>query len=499
MKNNKVVKSWGLSLTMVLAISAILSGCTTSNSTSGTSSPSAGASSGPAASPATPTGPAKVSMLNVYFSNTAPKADGPVVKETERIANAKLDITYVPFNVYSEKLNVTMTSGEMPQSIMVENPFITSVINGIRSGMFWDLTPYLNEFPNLKKYDKNILNNLAVDGKYYVIPRPRPLVRIGTIIRKDWLDNVGLAEPKTIDEFYNVLKAFKEKDPDKNGVNDTYGLMLYENGIPADIFAWFGAPNNWMVDKNGNFIRDVETKEYREGLTFLRKLYNENLINKNFAIVVRNEARKDLYNNKVGISIESIDAVVPFYYLQMADTKNKYTMTVSPPINGKSYATTGHFGGALIPKTSVKTEKELREVLRYFNTENSDEAKAEFLRISQENDKKPAAEQFNVDDLKNLITTDAIVYPTGTTDTDVMLKKRMIELADASVQDPSMGLISPTQTEKDAQLKTLLSDARAQYIMGKIDDAGFDAVVQQWKKIGGDQVAKELSELYKKK
>ncbi|MGG1519345.1 hypothetical protein ABE504_28360 [Paenibacillus oryzisoli] len=495
MKSKKAVKSMGISLTAVLAISALLSGCSTSDSTTGTASASPGIS----ASPAAPAGPVKVSMLNVYLSNTAPKADGPVVKETERISNAKLDITYVPFNVYSEKLNVTMTSGEMPQTIMVENPFITSVLNGVRSGMFWDITPYLNDYPNLKKYDSKILNNLAIDGKYYVIPRPRPLVRLGTIIRKDWLDNVGLSEPKTVDEFYNVLKAFKEKDPDKNGVNDTYGLMIYENNIPADMFAWFGAPNNWMVDKNGSFIKDVETKEYREGLAFLRKLYNEELMNKNFAIVVRNEARKDLYNNKVGLSIESIDAVVPFYYLQMADTKNNYPMTVSPPINGKTFAASGHYGGALIPKTSVKTEKELREVLTYFNAQNSDEAKTEFVRIAQENDKRPAAEQFNIDDLKNLITTDAIVYPTGTTDTDTLLKNRMKEYADVSILDPSMGLISPTQTEKDAQLKTILTDARTQYIMGKIDDAGFDAAVQQWKKIGGDQVAKELAELYKKK
>lgn len=493
--NRKVFKSWGLPLgIVVLTATAMLSGCGTSNNTSATTS-----TTSPSGSPAAPTGPAKVSMLNVYLSNTAPKLDGPIVKETERIANGKLDITYVPSNVYNEKLNVTMTSGDMPQAIMIDNPFITSILNGVRSGMFWDLTPYFNEFPNLKNYDKQIMNNLAIDGKNYVIPRPRPLVRLATIIRKDWLDNVGLKEPTTTDEFYNVLKAFKEKDPDKNGVNDTYGLMIYENFIPSEIFAWFGAPNNWMVDKSGNFVKDIETKEFREGLRFVRKLYQEDLINKNFAIVVRNEARKDLYNNKVGVSIEPIDAVVPFYYFQMEDTKNHYKMTVSPPINGKSYAAPGHFGGAIIPKTSVKTEKELREVLRYFNAVNSDAAKAEFVRIAQENEKKPAAEQFNVDDLKNLITTDAVVYPVGTTETDMMLKKRMAEHAAVSIPDPSNGLISPTQTEKNEQLKTILLDARAQYIMGKIDDAGYDTAIAQWKKIGGDQVAKELSELYKKK
>ncbi|OXM84428.1 extracellular solute-binding protein [Paenibacillus rigui] len=487
MNNRTMYKSWGLFFSTVLAVSATLSGCGQADEKPGTTGKTE-----------QPAGPAKVSMLNVYLSNTAPKADGPIVKETERIANAKLDITYVPFNVYSEKLNVTMTSGDMPQAIMVENPFVTSIVNGIRSGMFWDLTPYLDEFPNLKKYDPQILKNLYVDGKTYVIPRPRPLVRLGTIIRKDWLDNVGLKEPTTVDEFYTMLKAFKEKDPDKNGVNDTYGLMVYENNIPSEIFAWFGAPNNWRVDTSGKFIKDVETKEYRDGLRFVRKLYQEDLINKNFAIVVRNEARKDLYNNKVGVSIEAIDAVVPFYYFQMQDTKNFYKMTVSPPINGKAYASSGHYGGALISKTSVKTEKELRQVLRYFNAVNSDEAKAEFVRVAQENDKKPAAEQFNLDDLKNLITTDAVVYPVGSTDTDTMLKKRMTEHAAISLPDPSSALISPTQTEKNEQLKTILTDARAQYIMGKIDDAGYDAAVAQWKKVGGDQVAKELAELYKK-
>ncbi|WP_165452525.1 extracellular solute-binding protein [Paenibacillus thalictri] len=505
MKKQKMYKSWGLLFSSVLAVSAILSACQTSGTNPGASSASgtggnaaAGSNSGSKQGAAEPAGPATVSMLNVYLSNTAPKADGPIVKETERIANAKLNITYVPFNVYSEKLNVTMTSGDMPQAIMVENPFVTSIVNGIRAGMFWDLTPYLNEFPNLKKYDPQIMKNLSVDGKYYVIPRPRPLVRLATIIRKDWLDNVGLSEPKTVDEFYNMLKAFKEKDPDKNGVNDTYGMMIYENSIPTEIFAWFGAPNNWKVDDSGNFVKDVETKEYREGLRFVRKLYNEDLINKNFAIVVRNEARKDLYNNKVGASIEAIDAVVPFYYFQMQDTKNFYKMTVSPPINGKAYAASGHYGGALISKTSVKTEKDLRQVLRYFNAVNSDEAKAEFVKVAQENDKKPAAEQFNLDDLKNLVTTDAIVYPTGTTDTDTLLKSRMTEYAAISIPDPSSALISPTQTEKNEQLKTILTDARAQYIMGKIDDAGFDAAVAQWKKVGGDQVAKELADLYKK-
>lgn len=509
-------KPWTAWTAIVLAASVALAGCSTTGG-GGSGASSGGGSAAPSPAAEQPSGGGSdgaeaadgayvdngerlsVTMMNVFLSNTAPDENSPIVTETERITNTDLDITYVPFNVYTEKLNVTLTSGEMPQVIMVENPFTTTILKGIEAGMFWDLTPYLDEFPNLKNYDPQILDNLSIGGKYYVVPRPRPLVRLAPIIRKDWLDHVGLAEPTTVDEFYNLLVAFKEKDPDGNGKHDTYGIMFYENSVPADIFAWFGAPNNWKVDADGNFVKDAETAEYKEGLNFVRKLYEEGLLNANFPITVRNEARKDLYNNRVGVSIESIDAVVPFYYFQQKETKNEYEMTVPPPVNNTAFAASGHYGGSLISKTSVKTEDELKRVLAFFNRMNSEEARAEFVRVARENNAKPAEEQFNLDDLKNLITTDAIVYPVGETDTDLMLSKRMAEYAAVSVPDPSQGLISPTETEKSEQLKTILQDARTKYILGEIDEAGYDAMIAQWKSAGGEQVAKEYAELYKNK
>jgi putative aldouronate transport system substrate-binding protein len=497
----KSIKTLWFYFVVLLITAFALSACSSNSSpTNAPTSPAAQSSSSPTKQSSSEVQVAsKITMINAYFSNTAPKKDEFIITETERITGTDLDITYVPANVYEEKINVTMTSGDMPQVVMIQNTNGTSVINGIRSGMFWDLTPYLDEFPNLKKFDQQVIENLKVDGKYYFIPRPRPLVRNGTIIRKDWLENVGMDAPATIDEFYDLLKAFKEKDPDQNGQNDTYGMLLYENVIPGDIFAWHGSPNNWRVDDDGSFIKDVETAEYKDGLAFVRKLYSEGLVTKEFAIVVRNEARKDLYNNKVGLSIEALDAVVPFYYFQQEDTKNYYDMLAGPPINNLSFSTSGHNGGSLISKTSVKTEDELRSILKYFDTMNSEEAKSEFVRIAQENEKKPAEQQFNVDDLKNLINTDALIYPPGDSDRDEMLRNRMAEHSAVGVADPSLGLISPTQIEKNEQLNTIITDARTKYIMGEIDEAGFDAQVELWKKTGGSQVAKELAELYKQK
>ncbi|WP_054023893.1 extracellular solute-binding protein [Bacillus sp. FJAT-28004] len=497
-------KTWGLMLCTILVLTSVLSGCgNAENEEAGNSSKSPSTAASPSTTVDVSTDVAaeeivNVSMMNIYHTDTAPADDDAVIKSVEEISKADLKMTYVPSNVYAEKINVTMASGEMPQIIMVDNPFTTSIINGIESGMFWDITPYLDEFPNLANYNEQMLNNLQIDGKMYVIPRPRPLVRNGLVIRKDWLEKVGLELPTTVDEFYHLVKAFKEKDPDSNGKDDTYGMMLYEGVIPADLYSWFGAPNNWKVE-DGKFIKDIETAEYKEGLKFVRKLYSEGLVNANFPVVVRNEARKDLYNNKVGISLEPLDAVVTFYYFQMEETKNHFDLIAGHPIAGKAFATAGHYGGAMIPKTSVKTEDELKKVLRYFDTQNSAEATEKFTKLVTENEEKPGDEKFNIDDLKNLIVNNAAMYPPGKSELNVMLKSRMEEHSAVSISDPSIGLISPTQIEKGEQLKTVLQDASIQFILGKIDEASLDAAIEQWKKIGGSQVAKELAELYSQK
>ena len=92
---------------------------------------------------------------------------------------------------------------------------------------FVDLTPYINEetMPNLTKAMEECPELRAActdrDGKIYSLPKKLPLRPTvcgnGLYINQDWLDNLGLEAPKTLDELTDVLLAFAKEDADGDG------------------------------------------------------------------------------------------------------------------------------------------------------------------------------------------------------------------------------------------------------------------------------------------
>lgn len=168
-----------------------------------------------------------------------------------------------------------------------------------------DLGKLLDENgPNLKKFlGQEVLNYGIFSGKQYTVPAKRPLQYAHTsYIRKDWLDKLGMPIPKTTDEFYNTMKAFKEKDPGQTG-----GKV-----IPFD----FSAMNGTNISTPGllisSFVKKISEEDfyampellkpgYKEGVQFLNKLNHEGLINPDFALDKDGKNfEKDVSNGLVG-------------------------------------------------------------------------------------------------------------------------------------------------------------------------------------------------------
>src|SRR5690625_7495976 len=82
----------------------------------------------------------------------------------------------------------------------------------LKSGMFWDVEPFLSEFPNLASINPTIIESARLDGVLYGVPFQKLLARYGVLVRHDWLDRLSLEVPHTLDALLEVVQAYIDGD-----------------------------------------------------------------------------------------------------------------------------------------------------------------------------------------------------------------------------------------------------------------------------------------------
>ncbi len=149
---------------------------------------------------------------------------------------------------------------------------------------FWD------RFKQLPEDDQDTYNRALVDpdtGAMYMIPRLEvseiDVMDYQLYINQKWLKKLNLSVPKSMDELYNVLVAFRDKDPNGNGKKDEIPLIGC-TGIGGDVvnfiinqYIYFNDQNYFNLE-NGKLTTPFTTNEYREGLKYANKLVSEGLL-----------------------------------------------------------------------------------------------------------------------------------------------------------------------------------------------------------------------------
>lgn len=216
----------------------------------------------------------------------------------------------VPRSQEIDKLNILMASNDAPDIVFAYDLF--TVYNYVRYGGLTDLKSPLNKYgKDLKKYlGKDLLQLGVFDGVQYTIPAKRALYgALNGFIRKDWLDKLGLPMPKTTQEWYNAMKAFKEKDP--GGLGDRcipYGLMIDTNNITWGSQTILDSFRKKMSKLDAQVLPWWLMPGYKDGMRFMNKLYNEGLITPEFALHKDDSIyNKDIQQGRVGYFIRNFD------------------------------------------------------------------------------------------------------------------------------------------------------------------------------------------------
>ncbi|ANX00285.1 hypothetical protein CSTERLE_01100 [Thermoclostridium stercorarium subsp. leptospartum DSM 9219] len=500
-------------LCLVLAVIFALSACSGSKTSNSNTTPTQGAQQGDTSQPTKPAEKKKeIGILAITFTGTPIADNEPAVLALEELTGYDIKLEFLLNSAYEDQLNTRMAAGNLPALVVITGK-TASVINYCRAGAFWDITDEYKKYPNLAKANEIVMNNISIDGRIYGIYRARPLGRNGISYRKDWLENLGLEEPKTMDDLYNVLKAFTYNDPDGNNVNDTYGMTWCKYYGPLDqISVALGAPNKWKVEDDGTFVPDFDTPEYMEAMKYMRKLYEEGLINRDYAALETSDWTKDFQNGKSGVHIDVSDQAWRFQkkFIEMGMDDDIVWVMGMPegPFGKRILPTSGHVGFVAISKAGAPTEEDMRDALNFLDLCNTKEAQnilyfgVEGIHYDLTEEGYVKRRQFDQDPMEgfNQFMTnvvDGLLLMEEMTPVQKRREEVILENIPYCVANPAEPLTSNTYANKGAQLDQMITDARNQFIAGQLDEAGFKAVVQEWYAQGGKQICEEYAEAYR--
>ncbi|MDP4152553.1 MAG: extracellular solute-binding protein [Bacillota bacterium] len=237
--------------------------------------------------------------LKFMVSKTASQEDYAntmIWSEYEKKTNIHIDWDAVLSNNIAEKRNLVLASGQnLPDAFYRAGFGRNDPMKYGKEGLFIPLNNLIDKYaPNLKKvlndYDAVRKSLPAPDGTIYALPAVTDCyeneMNQKLFINTKWLEKVGKKMPTTLDELYDVLKAFKTQDPNGNGKQDEIPFTATNTTQIFNVLKGsYGMMNKGLthskvdVDPATGKLRFLPiTNEFREMLSFLNKLYKEGLM-----------------------------------------------------------------------------------------------------------------------------------------------------------------------------------------------------------------------------
>lgn len=279
--------------------------------------------------------------------------DNAYTRYLRKMLNIQNDTVYMDTEErYSELVNILVKDQNLPDIMVVTDREILKEL--VENDLVEDLTEVFEKCtsPRIKEmyesYGDALLNSGKFNGRLMAVPET--VIDHGPNLlwlRKDWMEELGLEEPETLEDAFEIIDAFVKNRMGTEDGETPVGLACDTNLVGTTsssysvdpVFDSFGAnPQRW-ISQDGEIVYGSLTEETKEALDYLHKLYDRGILDQNFALRAPNNLRDLVVNGKCGAFFglwwtpnnplmesyeKNSEADWEPYYLQELSDKNVY-------------------------------------------------------------------------------------------------------------------------------------------------------------------------------
>lgn len=443
-----------------------------------------------------------------------------IIEEINNRLGIDLTVEIVPEG-NTEKVNVAMASGDFPD--VVTGGYGTSATQQwIDDGMVIALNDYLDASPNMKAW-LDEYEWSATEGQFFGIPfiTQYNASNAMIIMRQDWLDNLGLSYPETLDDMKAVLEAFTFDDPDGNGQNDTYGFTADKiSSASSTPFDWVFFANglkyaDYSLDENDNVIPWFEDPSFIPSMEYIKGLYDSGVIDPE--LMLNDSAKKEekFYQGKVGAMIAAVYRHVTRHENSLRELNPDGAITYGHAPKGAdgSYGLSKQGKGGMMTciTAACKNPDKAAAFLDFMVSEEGNN----LLRLGIEgihytmegdeivfNEEERAKDAFSPNGWAHALAWGSFYWPLESnyippTDPD---RERMQESVVTATDSQVKNLIN-TRTATEIEKASVVDDVFVQYfndmLQGKISiEEGAQKLSADWRSQGGEEILEAVNAVY---
>ncbi|MDR0450562.1 MAG: extracellular solute-binding protein [Treponema sp.] len=303
--------------------------------------------------------------------------NNPLLRHIREKYGFNIEVEAPPINNYNERLQIIMTSGDLPDLVYIWS-LNQNYVQWAEQGILRPVDDLVKNYPNIMhNISPEMFESVSIasNGLAYGVPRTNKVNRWGFAANVRWLKQFGMNAPTTVDEFYEFGKRVATGDPDGNGQNDTYLLspdgspfpvsgLIVEAFLPGPVF---GAP-----DFDGVYKIREKMNGYYPFLDFMRKLYAERILDPEYFINKTYGGQEKMLQGRVAMS-DAHDSGIPQSSI-MSNNGAFDFLDFFPPVKAsdgkrRNYVTPAVWGVWGLPVSSKKTD----DALRFLDWGNSPE------------------------------------------------------------------------------------------------------------------------------